>query len=111
MSANAEKARALRFQADFLDRVGGGLQLSALFAHLPMVAFLAKDERSRFVFANAPTLMPREPPAPEEEAPAEAPADAPAAAEAEADDDRPRTGRGLGRPRRGGGGDGGDGGE
>lgn len=60
MSANAstqrEKARALRFQKEFLDRIGGGLQLSALFAHLPMVAFLAKDEQSRFVCANAPTL-------------------------------------------------------
>ncbi|MBU6180306.1 MAG: AraC family transcriptional regulator [Verrucomicrobia bacterium] len=60
MSANAltqrEKARALRFQTEFLDRIGGGLQLSALFAHLPMVAFLAKDEQSRFVCANAPTL-------------------------------------------------------
>ncbi len=52
----AEKARALRFQKEFLDRIGGGLQLSALFAHLPMVAFLAKDEQSRFVCANAPTL-------------------------------------------------------
>lgn len=60
MSANAlqprERARALRFQKDFLDRIGGGLQLSALFAHLPMVAFLAKDEHSRFVCANPPTL-------------------------------------------------------
>lgn len=60
MSANAlnhrEKAEALRFQQEFLERIGGGLQLSALFTHLPMVAFLAKDEQSRFVCANAPTL-------------------------------------------------------
>ncbi|MCB1203941.1 MAG: AraC family transcriptional regulator [Verrucomicrobiae bacterium] len=60
MSANAliqqDKAHALRFQKDFLERLGGGLQLSALFAHLPMVAFLAKDEQSRFVCANTPTL-------------------------------------------------------
>lgn len=56
MSANAEKARALRFQKNFFERIGGGLQLSALFAHLPMIAFLAKDERSRFVCANGPTL-------------------------------------------------------
>lgn len=55
-SDHLDKARALRFQKDFLDRIGGGLQLSALFAHLPMVAFLAKDEQSRFVCANAPTL-------------------------------------------------------
>jgi AraC-like DNA-binding protein len=56
MSANAEKARALRFQKNFFERIGGGLQLSALFAHLPMIAFLAKDEQSRFVCANGPTL-------------------------------------------------------
>ena len=56
MSANAEKTRALRFQKDFLDRMGGGLQLSALFSNLPMIAFLAKDEQSRFVCANSPTL-------------------------------------------------------
>jgi len=56
MGANAERAEALRFQKDFLDRIGGGLQLSALFTHLPMVAFLAKDEQSRFVCANPPTL-------------------------------------------------------
>jgi AraC-like DNA-binding protein len=56
MIADAKKARGLRFQEDFLARIGGGLQLSALFAHLPMIAFLAKDDQSRFVCANAPTL-------------------------------------------------------
>ena len=47
---------ALRFQAAFLKRVGGGLQLSELFNALPMIAFLAKDRNSRFVCANACTL-------------------------------------------------------
>ena len=56
MSANAEKTDALRFQRDFLDHIGGGLQLSSLFATLPMIAFLAKDRKSRFVCANARTL-------------------------------------------------------
>jgi len=50
------KDAALRFQRAFLDRVGGGLQLAALFSELPMVAFLAKDRESRFVCANARTL-------------------------------------------------------
>jgi len=50
-----------------------------------------------YMIANAATLMPREQPEVEEAAPAED-----AAAEAD-DDDRPRTGRGLGRPRSGGG--------
>lgn len=47
---------ALRFQKTFLKRIGGGLQLSALFDTLPMIAFLAKDRHSRFVRANAGTL-------------------------------------------------------
>jgi len=47
---------ALRFQNAFLQRIGGGLQLSALFETLPMIAFLAKDKQSRFVCANARTL-------------------------------------------------------
>ena len=47
---------ALRFQKTFLKRIGGGLQLSALFDTLPMIAFLAKDRQSRFVRANARTL-------------------------------------------------------
>lgn len=56
MITNAEKTTALRFQKNFFDRIGVGLQLSALFSNLPMIAFLAKDEQSRFVCANAPTL-------------------------------------------------------
>ncbi len=48
--------RARQFQQAFLKRMEGGLQLSALFATLPMIAFLAKDRRSRFVCANARTL-------------------------------------------------------
>ncbi len=56
MNANAEKDLALRFQREFFERVGSGLQLSALFSSLPMIAFLAKDERSRFVCANARSL-------------------------------------------------------
>lgn len=51
-----EQRRAQQFQQAFLKRIGGGLQLSALFATLPMIAFLAKDEDSRFVCANARTL-------------------------------------------------------
>ncbi|MBI5802811.1 MAG: AraC family transcriptional regulator [Verrucomicrobia bacterium] len=47
---------ALQFQQAFLERMGGGLQLSTLFATLPMIAFLAKDEQSRFVCANVRTL-------------------------------------------------------
>ena len=47
---------ALRFQKAFFKRIGGGLQLSALFDTLPMIAFLAKDRHSRFVRANARTL-------------------------------------------------------
>lgn len=47
---------AQRFQKAFLKRIGGGLQLSALFETLPMIAFLAKDRHSRFVRANARTL-------------------------------------------------------
>ena len=48
--------QAQRFQQAFLKRMGGGLQLSSLFATLPMIAFLAKDKGSRFVCANARTL-------------------------------------------------------
>ena len=48
--------QAQQFQQAFLKRMGGGLQLSALFATLPMIAFLAKDKQSRFVRANARTL-------------------------------------------------------
>ncbi len=54
--AMTEQRRAQQFQQVFLKRMGGGLQLSALFATLPMVAFLAKDRQSRFVCANAGTL-------------------------------------------------------
>lgn len=48
--------QAQQFQQAFHKRMGGGLQLSALFATLPMIAFLAKDKESRFVCANARTL-------------------------------------------------------
>ena len=51
-----EKDKALQFQRKFLKRIGGGLQLAGLFGTLPMIAFLAKDEQSRFVSANARTL-------------------------------------------------------
>ena len=51
-----EQRRAQQFQQAFLKRIGGGLQLSALFDTLPMIAFLAKDRHSRFVRANARTL-------------------------------------------------------
>lgn len=51
-----EKQQAQRFQQAFLQRMGGGLQLTALFATLPMIAFLAKDKQSRFVCANPRTL-------------------------------------------------------
>lgn len=46
------RLRALRFQRDFLARLGPGLQVAELFGSLPMVAFFAKDESSRFVRAN-----------------------------------------------------------
>lgn len=51
-----EQRRAQKFQQAFLKRMGGGLQLSSLFATLPMIAFLAKDKESRFVCANTRTL-------------------------------------------------------
>ena len=51
------RQQALQFQRDFFTRLGGGLQLGGLFATLPMVAFFAKDARSRFVCANARTLQ------------------------------------------------------
>lgn len=47
-----QKTRGLRFQRDFLQRMGGGLQLSVLFQSLPNIAFVAKDHESRFVAAN-----------------------------------------------------------
>ncbi|MES2307221.1 MAG: helix-turn-helix domain-containing protein [Verrucomicrobiota bacterium] len=47
--------KALQFQRRFIRRCGG-LQLSALFAHLPGVAFFAKDEKNRFVSVNPPCL-------------------------------------------------------
>ncbi len=50
------RRNALHFQKAFLKRIGGGLQLAELFSTLPMVAFLAKDQHSRFVCANARTL-------------------------------------------------------
>lgn len=53
----SDRIQALQFQQDFFNRSGGGLQLAGLFATLPMVAFFAKDERSRFVCANARTLQ------------------------------------------------------
>lgn len=52
----SEEEQALDFQRAFYERLGGGMQLSALFATLPMIAFLAKDRKSRFVCANARTL-------------------------------------------------------
>lgn len=51
-----QKSEALAFQRKFLERIGGGLQLAELFATLPMIAFLAKDAKSRFVCANPRTL-------------------------------------------------------
>lgn len=52
ITEETEKSRALRFQEEFLKRIGGGLQLSALFKSLPNIAFVAKDRQSRFVSAN-----------------------------------------------------------
>ena len=52
---NAQQ-QAQRFQHAFFERMGGGMQLAGLFATLPMIAFLAKDEQSRFVCANARAL-------------------------------------------------------
>lgn len=52
-----ERQQALQFKQDFLEHIGDGLQLSGLFATLPMVAFFAKNEQSRFVCANARTLQ------------------------------------------------------
>lgn len=48
---------ALRFQRAFLDRLGADVQLAGLFESLPMVAFFAKDEHSRFVRVNARLLQ------------------------------------------------------
>lgn len=49
--------QALRFQQQFLRRSGGALQLVHLFESLPMVAFFAKDEASRFVRVNERLLQ------------------------------------------------------
>ena len=51
-----ERQQAQRFQQDYLKRIRGGLQIARLLETLPMVAFFAKDERSRFVCGNARTL-------------------------------------------------------
>lgn len=51
------KRQALQFQQRFLRRIGGGLQLGRLFEAMPMVAFFAKDEASRFVRVNARLLQ------------------------------------------------------
>ena len=48
--------QALQFQRRFLRRSGGGVQLARLFEALPLVAFFAKDEASRFVRVNARLL-------------------------------------------------------
>jgi AraC-like DNA-binding protein len=50
------RSAALRFQREFMARSGAALQLASLFHSLPMVAFFAKDEQSRFVSANARLL-------------------------------------------------------
>jgi PAS domain S-box-containing protein len=47
-----EQDAALLFQREFCRRTGLDFQLAGLFEHLPMVAFFAKDEESRFVRAN-----------------------------------------------------------
>lgn len=52
----SDQRQAQQFQEAFSKRMGGGLQLSVLFATLPMIAFLAKDRQSRFVCANGRTL-------------------------------------------------------
>lgn len=52
-----ERRRALQFQQQYIKRTGGGLQLASLLDTLPMVAFFAKDESSRFVCGNARTLQ------------------------------------------------------
>lgn len=52
IAEQTERSRGLRFQEDFLNRIGGGLQLSVLFKSLPNIAFVAKDRESRFVSAN-----------------------------------------------------------
>jgi AraC-like DNA-binding protein len=54
--AMGTRRQALAFQRAFLDRIGGGLQMAALFEPLPGVAFFAKDEASRFVRANGPLV-------------------------------------------------------
>lgn len=51
------KQQAWRFQERFLRRSGGGVQLARLFEALPMVAFFAKDEASRFVRVNERLLQ------------------------------------------------------
>lgn len=51
------KRQAMHFQQQFLRRMGGEFQLGRLFEALPMVAFFAKDEASRFVRVNARLLQ------------------------------------------------------
>ena len=51
-----ERLKALQFQRAFLVRCRGALQIATLFQSLPMVAFFAKDQKSRFVRANEPLL-------------------------------------------------------
>lgn len=51
-----EQRIARQFQRAFLQQMGCGMQLTELFATLPMIAFLAKDRESRFVCANPRTL-------------------------------------------------------
>ena len=51
------RQQALQFKKKFLRRLGGGLQLTRLFEAMPMVAFFAKDEASRFVQVNARVLQ------------------------------------------------------
>ena len=51
------KRQALRFQQCFLRRIGGALHLVNLFEAMPIVAFFAKDEASRFVRVNERLLQ------------------------------------------------------
>jgi len=56
-SAMNAQAAARQFQRDFLKRTGLDLQMAGLFEALPMVAFFAKDEQSRFVRVNRRLLQ------------------------------------------------------
>lgn len=51
-----DQVAARRFQATFLDRLGGDQPLRHLFDHLPGVAFCIKDHDSRVVCANRTVL-------------------------------------------------------